>query len=515
MKAMTWVVLLITLLSLNLAKLSARTYEPNPLKIDLNIDDEKSAEKVFSPEGGELSLKAYGKTYTLTVPPGALIGTPTLKMKAIRSARGIPTSAGFITGVEISPQSIQFLKPVTLKITSGLESFKDATQAIGFGVEEKGEEFHLRGLNQGSESSYEMDLQDLGGYGVTQANAEEVQQIQKQHPPTDASDWFEQNTIDIDELEIKQEMIALYNEALITIRAATSNPFAMDMAFSQFKTWSIRYSSLSTDLQNQLAAEKQELITNLAVAFQTSVQVAQSKCLGSDLYQIKQLIRWSTLLLIHPEVMAYVSMSPEEIRQAAESCARFEIEIESRIHDRDDDGFMGDTEVFGVIKVEPLYVSHGGLKLAGEGTLDYTKTEFNMGSDSCPTEVKTFTGTSRISQLSLGLDLESTGKNSSAPGSFIRSLVRFSFLPSPEMNERVESDCPYMPPVDMHFWYNGWNANNVDQMNRDPTSGLGPGAYIEGLIPGTGSVIGKRTYQRENVGTKEDTTYKVIHTPGQ
>jgi hypothetical protein len=114
--------------------------EPNPASIDIQVDGSAAAKATIGREGGTLeTTDADGTAYKLTVPAGVLFSPVEITMTPLASASGDPIGDSPIAGVRLEPDGLYFLGAASLEITGDLAT----ADAVGFGAEGQGEDFHL------------------------------------------------------------------------------------------------------------------------------------------------------------------------------------------------------------------------------------------------------------------------------------------------------------------------------------------------------------------------------------
>ena len=116
---------------------------PDPITVGSRLQTGRAvAQQVFPHQTTELSATAAdGTTYTLVVPPDALLGPTTITMTPVASVEGLPLSGGLVAGVQLEPHGLALYAPVELVIDSP-DAGAVATQTP-FLFHEGGEDFHL------------------------------------------------------------------------------------------------------------------------------------------------------------------------------------------------------------------------------------------------------------------------------------------------------------------------------------------------------------------------------------
>ncbi|HYH33564.1 MAG TPA: CARDB domain-containing protein [Nocardioides sp.] len=117
--------------------------QPNPLTVDSTLQTDRAVSKqVYPHETTVMTATAEdGTTYTLTLPPNALLGPATITMTPVASVQGLPMSGGLVAGVQLEPHGLALYEPVELVIDSP-DAGPLAAQTP-FLFHEGGEDFHL------------------------------------------------------------------------------------------------------------------------------------------------------------------------------------------------------------------------------------------------------------------------------------------------------------------------------------------------------------------------------------
>lgn len=92
--------------------------EPTPVTVSPTLDPATSVtEAITAQDGGTIQLALPdGTTFTLDVPPGALMSDEDITMTALSDVSGDPFSGGFVTGVKLEPEGLTFIDTAFLTI---------------------------------------------------------------------------------------------------------------------------------------------------------------------------------------------------------------------------------------------------------------------------------------------------------------------------------------------------------------------------------------------------------------
>lgn len=115
----------------------------DPITVDSTLQTDRAVSRqVFPHETTVMTATAAdGTTYTLTVPPNALLGPATITMTPVASVPDLPLSGGLVAGVQLEPHGLALYAPVELVIDSP-DAGPLAAQTP-FLFHQGGEDFHL------------------------------------------------------------------------------------------------------------------------------------------------------------------------------------------------------------------------------------------------------------------------------------------------------------------------------------------------------------------------------------
>lgn len=123
---------------------------PNPLTVAARFDAGRAAAASIGPAGGSITaIGADGTSYTLSVPPEALVHTEAITLTPVAAIDGMPFAATDVRAVRIAPEGLLFIEPATLTFAPPVVP---AGPQVGFAFQGAGAEFHLRSLLGGGEA---------------------------------------------------------------------------------------------------------------------------------------------------------------------------------------------------------------------------------------------------------------------------------------------------------------------------------------------------------------------------
>ena len=165
-------------------------------------------EALVGPGGGELSVTATnGITYILQVPAGALRDEQVITLRAISEIPDLPLDGGLSVAVTITPETMVFDIPATLRILPPVGYLAPAGEiGVGFAFNADGSDFYLYPLE--TETSQVSSIAHLakispkplndpffaeiaklqwgGGYGVGSGSKQQVAQVSNKRPSSSA-----------------------------------------------------------------------------------------------------------------------------------------------------------------------------------------------------------------------------------------------------------------------------------------------------------------------------------------
>lgn len=172
-------------------KVASPSAGANPLDVCVTPDQSQAIRAVIPAGGGSVSATAAdGTSFTLTLPPDALLSDEEITLTPVTAIQGLPLSGGLVAAVHLAPEGLRLFKPATLTIQ--VPSGFDAQAVTGFGYHEVGDQFHLYPLET-SGSQLSMQVMHFSGYGVANGTAAD-RAAQQQRSPTTAEDRTNQRS---------------------------------------------------------------------------------------------------------------------------------------------------------------------------------------------------------------------------------------------------------------------------------------------------------------------------------
>lgn len=174
----------------------ASTPTPNPVHMEVNLDEQHSSSAVISPDGGTLSTEgADGTKFTLTFPKDALSNDETITLTPITTVNGLPFSGGLVGGVQMAPEGLRLFQPVMLTIESPKTVAATGFETVAFAYHQNGEGLYLN-PSEAKGNILTLEIWHFSGAAAAQGTPAEIQ-TQQQRVPSNAEDAFTQRMRDI------------------------------------------------------------------------------------------------------------------------------------------------------------------------------------------------------------------------------------------------------------------------------------------------------------------------------
>ncbi|HXI91093.1 MAG TPA: hypothetical protein VNO24_13845 [Blastocatellia bacterium] len=161
------------------------------LAITPALDTARAVSATMAEKGGTLSVTAAnGTTFTLTIPPDALVSEEDIAMTPVAAIPDLPFSQGLGGGgaVQLGPEGLLLVKPATLMIQPASPISVD--QQCPFAWYKAGEDFHLSPLSLDL-TTLTMDVDNFKGYGIAGGSSGDRDAVAA-HTPTRSEARFTQ-----------------------------------------------------------------------------------------------------------------------------------------------------------------------------------------------------------------------------------------------------------------------------------------------------------------------------------
>jgi hypothetical protein len=430
---------------------AAHLSAPNPLSIEVAVDSSRAMTKTISTEGGMLTATAAsGVRFTLTFGPDALLSDEEIVMTPLNAADGMPLSGGLAAGVQLAPDGLLLMHPVTLTI-EGAPSPAAGLRSVGFGYEGNGDEFHLRPLVQDGDRST-LQLMHFSGYGVTAGTEAEIQTQATEHAPTAPDDQAAQQEA-AGEMDSAAVMRRWFETSIVQdlIAGRGGDLAALEEVISFWPAWvnMVERLELTEELADLIDTGWKHLLLGLANA----VDLGAVACKQGDASQVVKLLRWVRIIRLLPAEPRRGWISDDYLNKTmtpmALRCATFEMDFDSTLEQNVPNapgrGLAHDSHT----RAENIRVQfnlRGKLVAPSQATLSYVS--FNLsGTTPCTPSKQTNPGTFNLVDARLNLNY----KRGSAPG------LSVTFDPG-RPTERIEHHCSneVILVFEPQFWTTGF-----------------------------------------------------------
>lgn len=169
---------------------------PNPVTVEVSVDETHASSAVISPDGGTITAQgADGTKYMLIFPKDALSNDETIMLTPITAIDGLPFSGGLVGGVQMAPEGLRLFQPVMLTIESPKTVAATGFETVAFAYHKNGDGLYLN-PSEAKDNILTLEVWHFSGAGAAQATPAEIQ-TQQQRIPSNAEDAFTQRMRDI------------------------------------------------------------------------------------------------------------------------------------------------------------------------------------------------------------------------------------------------------------------------------------------------------------------------------
>jgi hypothetical protein len=476
------------------AKVTAENEVPNPLNTVAVPNPKVQVTKLISDAGGTLSLtNTDGTVATLTIPAGALISDEKISMTWVSSIDGFPFTPPATAAIQLGPDQLQFLEPVTLQFTTPQPV--DPAELIGFGYFDTGSEFHAYPQTVEGRTITFL-LSHFSGYGAGRASAAQ-RGAQQQRAPKNSGARAAQNGVLPPAVDLQARAVErLMQSVLPLLRAAAQSESLLETAFAEYLSWrampGVDWSQLQISLQLARNA--------LAAAIKNATDVYYDRCVKNhDPFQAANLLRWYRIAT-QLGLWDRAGLDQAVVKDNIKKCPRFELDVDCRIT-----GSTTDQNIVTHVVVTGLeiQISDDFKTFAGSKALTYKEFSFAVPGVGCT-----------------GVNVVLDGGKGIASGSFFNlnykgrkpPQIFLGFYPT-LTREQYSIACPGFPaipsPMDGHFRA-AYTSFHGDQMPP-----IGPGIDDWTFIGGAN--FARRVFTDslpvDGGVYQEQTTFLLRHTP--
>ncbi|MBI5351175.1 MAG: hypothetical protein HZB50_00910 [Chloroflexi bacterium] len=371
--------------------------DPNNFDPSMFMPQPIQAKAIIGPQGGEVSVTgSNGVTYTLSVPPDALMFDIPITLKPVSGISDLPLSGGLMAAVIIEPESLAFDIPATLTMSPPADFPAPAMPLImAFAFDANGQEFHLYPFDTtNGQSSAGIQLASLqsaphfdkpqspiapvtngGGYGKGNGTVDDANKI-AQNSPSNPQDRTEQTLAEgqLDELAPLGNIANLKLGESIRQNAGKADDWGkLFETLDNFST----YVNAGSDKANKLT---DKILDRLVDKAKKLLDKNKGKCLTKDDYLAQDLVERLTnpkdktsKLLAERFKQKYGQKLLDDLANGNKSCS-FKLTMKSNIITDGSGSFVMITANVTEMKLFLKY-SQGDIYLTGTGKMN-EKIEF-------------------------------------------------------------------------------------------------------------------------------------------
>lgn len=475
------------------------TLEPNPLDVSVSLDESLAVTALIPVEGGTLNATgADGTTFTLTIPPDALLGEADIMMTPVIDVEDLPFSNGLVAAVHLEPEGLRLFAPATLTIeTSGKLNTEEVS---GFGYYMEGEDFHLQPVGlTGSILTFE--VMHFSGRGAGWSTVAD-RNAQRSRVPRRAEAQAAQE-LSFRDANTRAALDNWYtNGVRPKIDAAQSNVAVFDSATADFLSWlkQVQTEGLMESYRDQIS----RALEGLAAATERALEGASRACAegggSTEVMEAARLLKLAdrlsaALSLYNPELAAFFDDDLRDMQGQIDDCMNFTLSFSSSI-DINGDAIL-DVSADVPVRWEV------GKGLTGEAPSTETITIFL----DCTWSASAAPGTFQVTGASFGFRNLYETSGESGPSSPPKLTLRYD---PGTPTEAVSVTCPIVGTYPLN-WAGAWR-HFFESFHG------GTGGFEVDLEPGSGEVFAEASFR--NTGSTEDgypvheTTFiELWHTP--
>jgi hypothetical protein len=270
------------------------TAGPGPRTVAVHVDEASGITRAVGDAGAVLTLDHMGRTFTLTIPPGALAEEQPVSMHPVTAIDDYPFSNDDPAAVQLEPEGLRLLEPAVLEISPPPEA-EPGMRSTTFAWHGDGEEFHLHPLMP-DPGRFALEISHFSGYGTDIASVAELHD-QRAHTPTSPDDAAKQELEDpvtrsreceqagggcaaehdALQAEMKAVMLASYPRLIAAFQAAKTDE-AGEAAIADAVSWMRMNALYSLGLSGESAALESAIENEYAASYDR----AWARCRSAD-----------------------------------------------------------------------------------------------------------------------------------------------------------------------------------------------------------------------------------------
>lgn len=489
-----------------------KVFKSKPQPVAVNpVKSDASESALISEEGGTLTLKDQHEL-TLTLPKGALLSPEEISLQSLKTIDGLPEGSRFITGAELAPDGLGFVKSSTLsiKLPPGIPT----ENLAAFAYEEGGQNFYFQPYSIDGDT-FEIPINGFSGGGIIDIpalipiiNPGTPEQTAKQlladvlkraggkmlnEIKKGKEGQFDQKLLD----EARGILNAWYqNGVKPDLKTAEKDDAKVDEAIGHMLVWRAQVNVFGLDQHFQ--KEFEESLNSAAKGVKHGVHQSSQRCINQkDPRQVSALLRWLKLSQVLG-LAGRAGLSEEEIQKKAKNCVVFEIKMDSIFTVPLVGNMKIPAQLKGTLELSGDFTHFIGSGIVDEGPMWYS----TGGGGSCQTQPNSYGFTINDTQFNINLRKVSSPK--------INLFISFD-----GGGQEVGLDCrPIGPGVAISIPA-PWSADYFEGFHEAELVSKSERKYFlqNWQYLGSGEIYAQKIYKKTIYGATENTTFTLKHTP--
>jgi len=309
----------------------------DPINVSVSLDENSTSTTMIGPGGGTISTVGQdGTTYTLVIPPGALLKAEEISLTPVTEMDGLPLSGGLVGAVDFSPSGLELSSPAILTIQTSNPIEAGDLETVGLAYQGTGEQLHLYPMQLDS-ATITMQIYHFSGHGSGQGTTSETNNMGQNHSPDDPGGQMNNEAPKPDSSTEEQGINFLNIHWFITVepilKAAIDDESRLNEAFRIFEWW-LGYMDLYK-VRDSFNNVEPNLINQgyymLATGVENAVTKAYERCVDfHNPTEVIDIFHWIAFAEREPGMKEWLDIN--KLKQLAQKCVTFELEFTSEVH---------------------------------------------------------------------------------------------------------------------------------------------------------------------------------------
>ena len=313
---------------------------PDPIKVTDALESTGATQTMYGTFENSMSVTAAdGTTYTLTMPPGALLSAVDVTMTPVDAIDGLPLAKGMVGAVQLEPHGIQLSKPATLTIEPPADA--PVAEQTAFLYHQGGHDFHLYPL--GPERKLTMRLMHFSTPGVGRAapgdragvldnpparSGAQLEQIASEAARQERAAGLGESPGDSPAVPDASAVFTSYYDSVVKPRltaAETNDALAAD-AIATALNWARNAELMGLESDPEYQRRRDEMHAKIEAVLRNAAEKAYERCVQD--HDLEQIVRLAAIARIEA-LMGYDL--GDVFEQKFRKCTNFEVDFDSRI----------------------------------------------------------------------------------------------------------------------------------------------------------------------------------------